>query len=304
MNRNHAYQILGVSVNDSLDEIKKRYRLQILKYHPDKNREPEAAEKFRETKAAYDYLSKDEYIHLDDLDSTPSYEDVLKSVLSNLFDESNESITSKIARVLLNKLIKHCNTNLSTYLRKIDKRVLTLAYTILSKYQDVFHIPAEFLESIHSILEEDDRPECILLNPSLEDLFSENVYKLKYKDTTYLVPLWHHDMVYDYKGTDLHVKCFPILPDNVEIDEWNNLYVYLEYDVLDLFEKAEARESVDVEIGPRTFSFRPSQLRMTDEQQEIECVEVGIPHIHLKNIFDVSVKQKVFLCIRITKKQI
>lgn len=292
MNRTHAYQILGVSATDSLDEIKKRYRLQILKYHPDKNRQPEAAEKFRETKEAYDYLIQDDYLSPE----TPSYEDVLKSVLSNLFDESNESITSKIARVLLNKLIKQCNTNLSTYLRKIDKRVLTLAYTILSKYQDAFHIPAEFLESIHSILEEDDRPECILLNPSLEDLFSENVYKLKYKDTTYLVPLWHHDMVYDYKGTDLHVKCFPILPDHMEIDEWNNLYVYLEYDVLDLFEKEKARESVEVEIGSRTFSFRPSQLRMTDEQQEIEYGQ-GIPHIHLKNIFDVSVKQKVYLCI-------
>jgi len=293
MNRSRAYQILGVSANDSLDEIKKRYRLQILKYHPDKNREPEAAEKFRETKEAYDFLSTDDYLSPE----TPSYEDVLKSVLSNLFDESNESITSKIARVLLGKLIRHCNTNLSTYLRKIDKRVLTLAYTILSKYQDAFHIPAEFLESIHSILEEDDRPECILLNPSLEDLFSENAYKLKYKDTTYLVPLWHHDMVYDYRGIDLHVKCFPILPDYMEIDEWNNLYVYLEYDVVDLFEKAKSRESVDVEIGAKTFSFCPTQLRLTNEPQEIECIDEGIPHIHLKNIFDVSTKQKVFLII-------
>jgi hypothetical protein len=146
-------------------------------------------------------------------------------------------------------------------------------------------------------LEEDDRPDCMLLNPSLEDLFSENVYKLKYKDTTYLVPLWHHDMVYDYKGTDLHVKCFPILPDNVEIDEWNNLYVYLEYDVLDLFEKT--KELIHVELGSRTFSFCPTQLRLTDEPQEIECVEKGIPHIDLKNIFNVSLKQKVFLIIKV-----
>ena len=293
MNRSRAYQILGVSANDSLDEIKKRYRLQILKYHPDKNREPEAAEKFRETKEAYDFLSTDDYLSPE----TPSYEDVLKSVLSNFFDDSNDSITSKIARVLMGKLIRHCNTNLSTYLRKIDKRVLQIAYNLLSKYQDAFHIPAEFLESIHSILEEYEQRECILLNPSLEDLFSENVYKLKYEDTTYLVPLWHHDMVYDYKGTDLHVKCFPILPDNVEIDEWNNLYVYLEYDLLDLFEKAKAGERVDVEIGAKTFSFCPMQLRLTDEPQEVECVEEGIPHIHLDNMFDVSMKQKVYLCI-------
>ena len=295
MNRTRACQILGVSEKDSLDEIKKQYRFRILKYHPDKNRGPEAADKFRETKAAYDYLSSEEGVFLD----TPSYEDVLKSVLSTLFSESNESITSKIAKVLLNKLIKQCNTNLSPYLRKIDKRVLSLVHTVLEKYQDAFHIPAEFLESIHSILEEDDRPECILLNPSLDDLFSENVYRLKYKDATYLVPLWHHDMVYDYRGTDLHVKCFPILPDNVEIDEWNNIYVYLEYDVLDLFQKAKARERVEMEIGGKVFSFCPTQLRMTDEPQEIECVEDGIPDIHLDNLFDVSVKQRVYLCISV-----
>lgn len=295
MNRTRACQILGVSEKDSLDEIKKQYRFRILKYHPDKNRGPEAADKFRETKAAYDYLSSEEGVFLD----TPSYEDVLKSVLLTLFSESNESITSKIAKVLLNKLIKQCNTNLSPYLRKIDKRVLSLVHTVLEKYQDAFHIPAEFLESIHSILEEDDRPECILLNPSLDDLFSENVYRLKYKDATYLVPLWHHDMVYDYRGTDLHVKCFPILPDNVEIDEWNNIYVYLEYDVLDLFQKAKARERVEMEIGGKVFSFCPTQLRMTDEPQEIECVESGIPDIHLDNLFDVSVKQRVYLCISV-----
>ena len=295
MNRSRACHILGVSEKDSLDEIKKQYRFRILKYHPDKNREPEAADQFREAKSAYDYLAQHHETPCSPEDM-PSYEEVLRSVLSNLFAESSESIPSKIAKVLLDKLIKHCHTNLSTYLRKIDKRVLLIAYNLLSTHRDAFHIPAEFLESIHSILEEDDRPECILLNPSLEDLFSENVYRLKYRDMTYLVPLWHHDMVYDYRGTDLHVKCFPILPDNVEIDEWNNMYVYLEYDVLDLFQKEKARESVEVEIGSRTFSFRPSQLRMTDEQQEIEYGQ-GIPHIHLKNIFDVSVKQKVYLCI-------
>jgi hypothetical protein len=242
MNTTIACQILGVSDTPSLEEIKKNYRLLILKYHPDKNSGPEAADKFRETKSAYDYLASKCQEYDMPKEEPQSYEDVLKSFVSTLFSDSNESITSKIAKVLLNKLIKHCNTNLSTYLRKIDKRVLLIAYNLLSKYQDAFHIPGDFLASIHTILEEYEQSECILLNPSLEDLFSENVYKLKHRDTTYLVPLWHHDMVYDYKGTDLHVKCFPILPDNIEIDEWNNMYVYLEYGVLDLFEKAKARE--------------------------------------------------------------
>ncbi|ODV94056.1 hypothetical protein PACTADRAFT_45268, partial [Pachysolen tannophilus NRRL Y-2460] len=53
---NH-YQILGVSSNSSDLEIKKSYRKLALKYHPDKNREPGAEDKFKEISKSYDILS-------------------------------------------------------------------------------------------------------------------------------------------------------------------------------------------------------------------------------------------------------
>ena len=54
------YDVLGVGPEASQDEIKRAFRKLAFKYHPDRNKMPNAEEKFKEASEAYAILSDPE----------------------------------------------------------------------------------------------------------------------------------------------------------------------------------------------------------------------------------------------------
>jgi DnaJ family protein A protein 2 len=54
------YDCIGVAPNASADDIKRAYKKMALKYHPDKNQEAGAADKFKEISVAYEILSDED----------------------------------------------------------------------------------------------------------------------------------------------------------------------------------------------------------------------------------------------------
>jgi len=92
MAKKDYYDILGINRDASKQEIKKAYRKLALKYHPDKNPDKEAEEKFKEISEAYAVLYDDKKRQMYDqyghagIDERYSYEDIFRGAdFSDIF---------------------------------------------------------------------------------------------------------------------------------------------------------------------------------------------------------------------------
>ena len=313
MTRDLAYSLLNIPAGTAtLDEIRTQYKLSALKYHPDKNNAPDATEKFHQIREAYEYLMHRRYRWVGESDSESddesdplqsqepkaydSYKTMFGTFLTSVFFPSptqEHDITVELCRLVVSKLVGLCETRAMEYIEKIDRTTLGKIYGILEKYRDVFHLSDTLMGRIVDILSK--TTECILLNPSLDDLMEDNLYKITDNGRTFIVPLWHHELVYDNSGVDFVVRCCPVLPEHMEIDEDNNIYVYLDYRLSDLWGK----ETIAVPFGKTTLEFQTKHIYLTAQPQTIRLPNCGIARIHSTNMFDNSVRKDVVLVIQL-----
>jgi hypothetical protein len=278
MNKQRALEILGIEDTDR-DTIKKAYRSLALLYHPDKNPAKDANERFQEIHSAYVYLSGTE--------ETTDYKSLLQSFLKNWRDQT-------VLYELLQRILLICEEKALDLMERIDKHVLKTIYELINNNKEVLHVSIEFIHKIENILKTKfENDERIVLHPFLDDL--ENIYKLTVDEEVYLVPLWHHHLIYDAKnGREIYVDCYPLLPESMWIDEYNHVHIEMIRELKDIWEK----ECIEVDFGSRKISFLKEDLRMK-ETQIIICKEQGINMIHPTNTYDILEKSDVYIHITI-----
>ena len=302
MNYEKACKILEIN-HLTIDVLKKQYRFNALKHHPDKNSAPDAASKFQEIQSAYEYLSKhleyenseneyDEDPDEDDNKDKNSYKNILFSFLNNIIiNEKGDSIL----KLILHRISTSCEKKAIEILEKVDKNITIKIYEVMKRNREVFHFSADFYDKLELLFKEkvkDD--EYIILNPDIDDLFENNLYKLKINEMTYLVPLWHHELVYDNSGSDIYVRCQPVLPENVSIDNKNNIIINVSYSISRIW----SEKSINIQIGKKMFTINSDKLVIC-ENQRVVLEKQGISKINIINTLDVSKKGDIILDITI-----
>uniref|UniRef100_A0A6C0B6J8 J domain-containing protein n=1 Tax=viral metagenome TaxID=1070528 RepID=A0A6C0B6J8_9ZZZZ len=302
MNYEKACKTLNIK-ELTIESLKKQYRFNALKYHPDKNKSPDASIKFQEIQESYEYLS--DYLEYDNSENEyededeefsesnkNSYRNILFSFLNNIVvNEKGDSIL----KLIIHRISNSCEIKAIEILEKIDKNITIKIYEVLKRNREVFHFSPEFYDKLEALFKEkvkDD--EYIILNPNIDDLFENNLYKLKINEITYLVPLWHDELIYDNSGSDIYVKCRPVLEENVTIDNKNNITVMIKYNITDIWKN----KCVTVNLGKKTLTIDAEKLFIR-EHQKIVLEKQGISRINTINTLDVSRKSDIIIDITI-----
>jgi len=290
MNYQKACEILDLNEkqNIKISEIKQQYKIYALKYHPDKNKSPNSTEKFQEIHTAYEYLCNNVDSDDDTVNDDKSYSNILFKFLESIIPIDKDS---QIMYLIIEKISKVCENKSVDFLEKLDKEVLIKILNLIKMNKEILHINNNYIELIESVInKKSQNDEVIILNPTLEDLFDNNLYKLTVENQTYIVPLWHHELIYENNNRDIYVKCNPILPDNIEIDDINDIHVYKQYSIKELWGK----DTFEVDIHVKKIQLEVDKLKLM-RQQTIILLKSGISRVNLKNIYDVSMVSTIYI---------
>ena len=134
-----------------------------------------------------------------------------------------------------------------------------------------------------------------ILNPTIKNLLNNDIYKLEISNNIIGIPLWHHDMEYEYSI----IKIEPTSESNIEIDKNNNIKYYYEttYDnIINLI--TLKKYNIEIIMGQITYNIPIHKLLFKNKQTYV-FTKCGIPQINLTNIYDISIKCDIIFDITI-----
>ena len=286
MNFEKAIEILELNPKFTDKELKKAYYKNAIKYHPDKNNgNKDKEELFKSVNEAYKYLcEKDnrEYIE------NTSFSYIVKRCFD--FMSPNHSFSKSDIESGITSIISKCKNASVKIFEKISKERSLEIYQFLSIHKDILSIEPDLLKEIATIIKKKiENDNIIILNPDIDDLLNDKIYKLTLKNNTYYVPLWFNELIFDdNSGNDVIIRCIPDLSNNIYIENDNTLHIKVECEITELLNK----KKVDIEVGTKTYIIESYKLKIV-KHQVIKMKGEGLLKEDINNIFSDEIRKDI-----------
>jgi DnaJ-class molecular chaperone len=306
MDYRKAIKILEIEGKFDYKILKNRYYIKALRYHPDKNNEPNAQEKFKEISEAYNCLNKyinsknkesyrearvnlsnNDFDNNDFDNSNYDYKNILYKFILSLNGEFtlNENDIEYFNNIFDNENIKY----LLTILKLLPKNKLNSIYNYLIN----IHLIKEsiIIKEIEKILEENNKPDIkYSINPSIDNLLNHEVFKIKIETEDYFIPLWHHEIIYETSNNTLIFECIPKIDNQIFIDDDNNIFINHNVELYSLLEK----EDYEISIGDSKYNINIEDIKIK-KNQIITIKNKGISKIDYENIYNIENKSNIYI---------
>lgn len=293
MNCRRAFKILEIEADDddvAIEVVRKQYKILALKWHPDRNKAPDAADRYREIKDAHDYLLEcsngtegsecsecSERTGSNGTGTDNSYTNVASMFFETLYN--NEHFQRRIFHPLLMKVTTMCEEKALAFILRLDADRATKLLGILETWKTTLHFSDAFFDGIKEHIEGRNKYRCIVLNPNINDLMQSNVCRLH--DEGIIVPLWHSLLEYEKEGIMVH--CLPELPENMWIEDEDGENT-LNVKVSETVENIWKNGYFEISIGEEKKRVEMGNLRF-QHFQIVELKGQGIPIPHTDDVF-------------------
>lgn len=296
MDFNKACLNLQINTPFSTTELKKQYRIMALKYHPDKHM-PDTdhfyENKFKSIGESYEYLNthterrEDKQYH----NNTGDYNSIFSDFLSSLFTTNQSDIQS-----IIQTIISDCENISMKLFENMDKERAIQIFEFINTYQHILYINSDTVERIKKIISQKiEHDKVIILNPNLTDLLNDNIFMLAFEGEKYYVPLWHHEIYYKHKNNDLVVKCIPDLPEDISLDDNNNVIVNVNKHISSVLNNG----NIICSLGNKKYTLRANKMNIQGLQKYVIKGE-GISLIQSNDVYDNAMKSDIIFIIRLT----
>lgn len=325
--------------------LKKRYYKLSLQYHPDRNSSKDATDKFQKLAHAYEYLKREiEFIkgeskeRNEDNESKNYFTDgpmnqyihLLSLFIQEIIKNHSDDITCVITKIIEQIVLGYKKVTVHLF-EELDKETSVQIYEFLSKYRNLLYIQPDILTKVREIIIEKHKNDQIyILNPSIDDLLDQNVYKLNIDGEIYFVPLWHinSDILYDkvpsregnkeYKKDEkreeeppieIIVRCIPELPENIWIDEDENLHIFIKIEEREKDISLYDTKSIPISIGKKWLEIPVCELFIRRFQTYVfkrqglvnvkNGLEVDLANINLNRSFSIPSIERTNIIVEI-----